>query len=151
MSATVYSSVFAIGGRTVRYGDFTMVYMQGGAFITTPMELTQMQNWARGRMSSGNAARDRTLFVERFETVLARMGCGLSTRGSRPLLARIVKSMIANAVSMEEWSIPHNVNESVEIKPRPPAALPPAGAGITAAAPAANDVVPAIVRPLVPK
>ena len=122
MSATILSSVFASGGRTARYGEYTAVYMHGCAFITTPMEFMQMQNWARGRASTGNPTRDRGMFVDRFETVLARMGCGLSSKGHRSILCRIVKSMKANAMFLEEWAIPRNLYESVEV--RRPAVVP---------------------------
>ena len=121
MSSTILASVLAGGGRAARYGEYTIVFMTAGAFVTTPMEFTQAQNWARGRVSCGNAVRDRSSFVDHIETVLARVGSGFATKGNRQILSRIVKSMKANAVMMESWSIPHNLDESVEIakKPRP--------------------------------
>lgn len=122
---TVYNSVTALGGRVARYGDFTVVFMNACAFATTPIELMQHHNWARSRVSCGNAVRDRASFADRFETVIARNGSGLRTRGSRGVLQRMVKSMKANALLMEEWSIPHDLNDSVEIK-RKPAVVPPA-------------------------
>ena len=125
MATTVLNSVFATGGRVARYGEFSIVYMHNGAFITTPMELVTHQNWARGRVSSGNAVRDRTAFVDRFETVLARVGSGLATKGSRGLLQRIVKAMIAAAVPMESWAVPLNLNESMEMKKKPAVPVPP--------------------------
>lgn len=115
MSATILTSVFAAGGGTSRYGDFIIVKMSNCWFITTPVEFQQMSNWARGRMSSGTPHRDRQTFVERFETVLARTGGGVSTKGNRSVLSRIVKSMKANSVFLEGWSIPHDLNASVEI------------------------------------
>jgi len=124
-STNILASVFAGGGRTSRYGEYTVVFINACAFITTPMEFVQAQNWARGRVSTGNPVRDRAAFVDHIATVLARNGSGIATKGSRPVLANIVKSMKANAMLMDEWSIPHNLNESVEIKKRlvPPAAL----------------------------
>jgi len=128
MSSTVLNSVLANGGRTSRYGDYTVVFMHACTFITTPMEFMQMQNWARARMSCGNPVRDRTLFVDRFETVLARSGGGIATKGAKGVLQRIVKSMKANAMSMDEWSIPLNLDESVEIARKPVlGAVPQAG------------------------
>lgn len=139
MSATVLSSVFAHGGRTSRYGEFTIVHMHGCSFITTPMEFAQMQNWARGRISCGNPSRDRTTFIDRFETVLARVGGGVATRGNRSVLGRILKAMKASSMFLEEWSVPRDINDGVEMK-RPkgwaPAARPAAN---EAALPAAND------------
>jgi hypothetical protein len=119
--ANVLASVLASGGRAARYGDYTVVFMQAGAFVTTPMEFVQAQNWARGRVSSGSAVRDRTTFVDHIETVLARIGSGFATKGNRQILSRMVKSMKANAMVMDEWSVPHNLDESVEMKKKPPA------------------------------
>ena len=117
--STVLKSVFAAGGRVARYGDFSIVYMSSGAFVTTPVELVMNQNWARARTTFGNPAKDRMAFVDRFETVLARVGCGIATKGSRGLLQRIVKSMVASALPLEQWSIPRNLNESMEMKKKP--------------------------------
>ena len=130
MATNVLNSVFATGGRVARYGEFSIVFMHSGAFITTPMELVTHQNWARGRTSSGNAVKDRTAFTDRFETLLARVGSGLATKGSRGLLARIVKSMIASALPLEQWSIPMNLNEGVEMKKPKPVAPVPAPVGV---------------------
>lgn len=151
MSATVLNSVFAHGGRTSRFGEFTVVFMHGASFITTPMEFMQVQNWARARVSTGNAVRDRTTFLDRFQTVLGRVGSGISSRGNKPALARIVKAMESNAVPLEEWAIPHNINESVEIVRRKPAA--PAVATVTPAdaSESANELRPGSVTPLVPR
>jgi hypothetical protein len=152
MSATVLTSVHAHGGRTMRYGEFTVVHMHGCSFITTPMEYMQMQNWARGRTSTGNPARDRTSFVERFETVLGRVGGGVATRGNRSVLSRIVKAMKANSLFLEEWSVPRDLNQSMEMK-RPkggvPAARPAATDAPAVAAP--DGAAPSGVTPIAPK
>lgn len=150
MSATILTSVFAQGGRTSRYGDFTIVKMQGASFITTPMEFMQMQNWARGRVSTGNPVKDRTTFVDRFETVLGRVGGGVASRGSKSALGKIVKAMKANAVFLEEWLIPHDLGESVEMKkPKPQPVTDRIRPG--AAPPAANETPSAVVIPLITK
>ena len=78
-----------------------------------------MQTWARSRASLGNPHRDRSAFVDRFDTVLARSGSGIATKGSRPVLAMIVKGMEKNGLQMGDWSVPHNINESVEVKKKP--------------------------------
>ena len=144
MSATVFTSVFAHGGRTSRYGDFTIIHMHNCSFVTTPMECMQMSNWARSRPSSGNPQRDRMSFVERFETVLARVGSGVATRGSRGILARMVKSMKASSLVLEDWQVPRDLNEGVEMKKRPAPA-------VAAAPAAANEPAPSSVDPLLPK
>ncbi len=121
-------STLSGGGRTSRYGDFVVVTLPAMSFATTAQEFQQVQNWARSKTSLGNVNRDRSFFVGRFETVLARSGGGLATRGSRPILQRIIAGMKQGGLQMEEWSIPHNINESVEVKRRPVAAsTDPAG------------------------
>lgn len=122
-TATVLTAAFAQGGRSSRNGDYVIVYLQGCTFVTTAAELLSAQNWARGRVSCGNAVKDRSLFVDRIENVLARNGGGLATRGSRQTLRKIVKDMTANCMILEEWSIPANLHESMEIQ-RKPAATP---------------------------
>jgi hypothetical protein len=118
-ASTIFASAFASGGGTSRYGDFVVVRMQNTSFVTTPMELQQVSTWARGRMSSGMPQRDRTVFVERFETIIGRIGSAVATRGSRGVLSRIVKSMKANALMASEWNIPHDLDVSMEIKRKP--------------------------------
>ncbi len=54
-----------------------------------------------------------------FDTVLARSGSGIATKGSRSVLAMIVKGMEKNGLQMGDWSVPHNINESVEVKKKP--------------------------------
>jgi len=128
MSATIFSIAFN-GGGSSRYADFVVVRMTNCTFITTPMELQQVSNWARGKMSSGTAGRDRTTFMERFETVIARTSSSMSTRGNRGLLSRMVKGMKASSMLMAEWSIPHDLDASMEMKkkvPKPP--VPPPAA-----------------------
>jgi len=153
--ATILTSVFAHGGRTGRYGEFTIVYMHGCTFITTPMEFMQQQNWARSRVSSGNPARDRTAFVERFETVLARSGAGVATRGNRSVLSRIAKAMKASSIFLEEWMIPRDLDASLEMKrPKgwvsPTQAAAAAAAAAVAAAAAAATVAPAVLAVAAP-
>lgn len=118
MAATVLTSVLAHGGRTNRYGEFTVVHMHGCSFITTQMEFTQNQNWARARTSCGNPSRDRTTFTDRFETILGRSGSGVATRGNRSVLSRIVKAMKASSILLEEWMIPRDLDAGMEMKKR---------------------------------
>lgn len=130
MAATIFTSVFAGGGGTSRYGDYTVVKLSNCSFITTPMEFQQMSNWARGRVSSGTPHRDRMAFIEKFETVLGKMGSAVATKGNRSVLARIVKSMKANSMMLQEWNIPRDLDAGVEMKRR----LPPTAPATPAAA-----------------
>lgn len=141
MAATILMSVLAHGGRAARYGEFTIVTMHTGAFVTTPMEFHQHQNWARGRISTGNPVRDRTLFVDRFDTVIGREGSGVASKGSPSALLRIVKAMKANAIFMESWNVPRNLEASVEIK-KPKPKVPAAVKGAAIAADSATEATP---------
>ncbi|TJY62020.1 hypothetical protein E4T66_07210 [Sinimarinibacterium sp. CAU 1509] len=118
---TLLLSVFSGGGGTARYGDFVVVRLSAGAFAASSQEFNMTQNWARARVSSGNAQRDRSTFTDHFETLLARSGCGIATKGSRPLLKRIVEGLKQMNIDLSEWSIPANINESVEVQRRTPA------------------------------
>ena len=124
--STIYARLIADGCRQARYGDFVIVTMPSTSFAVTAQELQGANSWARARASMGNVTRDRTAYTDRFETILARTGSGLASKGSRPTLARIVTGMKQNGVDMNEWMVPHNVFESVEVKKQKPAADAPA-------------------------
>ena len=141
VAATILSSVQAHGGRITRYGEFTMVHMHGASFITTPMEYMQMQNWARGRVSSGNPGRDRTTFVDKFETVLGRSGSGIATRGNRSILARIAKAMKSSAVFVEDWAVPRDLDQGMEMKKKVVAPVP-----VASAVPVAGAIPPDVPK-----
>jgi len=134
MAATIFSAAFGSGGGSSRYSDFVVVRLTNCSFITTPMELQQVSSWARGRMSSGTPHRDRTTFIERFETIIGRSGSSISTKGNRGMLSRMVKSMKASSILLAEWSIPHDLDASMEMKKRPVAVKPLAAAVTTLAA-----------------
>lgn len=110
MSATILTSVFANGGRVSRHDDFTIVTICGCSFATTPSEFDQHQGWARSRASSGDASRDCAMFLDRFDTVIGRDGSGIVSKGSPMALLRIIKAMRANAVFMEGWNVPRNLD-----------------------------------------
>jgi hypothetical protein len=126
MSATIFSTAFN-GGGTSRYADFVVVRMTNCTFITTPMmELQQVSSWARGKMSTGTPNRDRASFLERFETIIGRSSSSMSTRGNRGILQRMVRGMKASSILLAEWSIPHDLDASMEMKKKPaPAEKPP--------------------------
>lgn len=115
-------SAFSGGGTTSRYGDTVIVKFPASTFATAAGDYKRVENWARGRLSIGNAQRDRTAFTDRFENLLARSGGGLATRGNRPALRQLITGLTQAGVLMDQWSIPHNIDESMEIKRRPPAA-----------------------------
>lgn len=121
LSKTLLVSVLD-GGGTARYGDFILVKLPNGGFAATSQDFNMAQNWARGKVSSGNAQRDRSLFTDRFETLLARSGSGIATKGSRVTLRGIVAGLTQLGVQMSGYSIPVNINESVEIERKKPAA-----------------------------
>lgn len=119
INANLLVSAFSGGGRSSRFADFVVVTLPGFAFVTTSQEFLQVQNWARSRASLGNAHRDRSVLVDRLETVLARSGGGVATRGARSALSRLVAGMTQSGMQMDSWAIPHNLHEGVEVKKKP--------------------------------
>lgn len=117
---TLLLSAFSGGASTARHGDFVVVKFPASTFATSSFDYHRVQTWARGRMSTGNAHRDRAAFVDRFETLLARGGSGVATKGNRPALRLLIKGLSQSGAVISEWSVPHNINESVEIARRAP-------------------------------
>lgn len=121
--ASVLESVLN-GGRVSRNGDFVVVTLQNLSFVIPSVEFQQVQQWARSRVSNGIPHRDRADFVNRFETLLARQGCGIATKGSNKALATIVQKMEQAGLSLDEWMIPRGIFDSVEIQRKKPADEP---------------------------
>lgn len=117
-------SAFSGGGSSARLGDVVVVKFPASTFAASALDFKMVQNWARGRLSLGNANRDRSAFVDRFENVLARSGGGVATRGNRPALKYIVRALTQAGTDMLPWSVPHNINDSMEAQKRPPTAGP---------------------------
>ena len=136
MAATVLANAFASGGRSSRYGDFVIIRLQALSFVATAMEFQQVQTWARSRLSQGAAHRDRMAFVDRFETVLARSGGGIATKGSRKVLAALVKNMKQAGLDLEGWLVPQQLEDDIEIKRKPrPEAVAGADGALLASSP----------------
>lgn len=122
MEATVFSSIFDRDGRISRHGEFTIITFQGGAVVAATGEFNNVQAWARTQLSYGSGNRDLMFFLGRFQTLLARSGSGIATRGSRTALSGIVKAMKAFGLPMDSWSVPANLEDSMEVaKPKPDA------------------------------
>lgn len=117
---TLLLSAFSGGACTARHGDFVVVKFPASTFAASAFDYHRVQTWARGRMSMGNAQRDRVAFVDRFETLLARGGSGVATKGNRPALRLLIKGLSQSGAVISEWSVPHNIDESVEIARRAP-------------------------------
>ncbi|MCC2655699.1 MAG: hypothetical protein K0Q76_807 [Panacagrimonas sp.] len=114
-------SAFSGGGTTSRHGDTVVVKFPASTFATNSVDYKRVESWARARLSIGNANRDRAAFVDRFENLLARSGGGIATRGNRPALRLLITGLKQAGMEMDQWSVPHNINESVEATKRPPA------------------------------
>jgi hypothetical protein len=111
------------GGRTSRNGDLVIVTLPSQAFVTTAQEFMMVQQWARSKQSDGMPNRDRTALIERLETVIARNGSGIATRGNPKLLQRMVTSMEQLGMVLDEWMIPRNLGDD-GMKPRKKAEAP---------------------------
>jgi len=110
---SIRTGAISTDGRTILYGDYVLIVVSGGAFITTPQEFQQVESWARARRSSGVKSKDRTVFVEKFQTVIARRGSGFATRGNPAVITTLVKAMKANETPLADWSIPPEILEAV--------------------------------------
>lgn len=103
---TVYSSVFDHGSRITRYGEFSVITFPGGAVVASGLECHQLQMWARTEKSRGAQTLDVMAFIGRFQTLLARKGSGVATRGSQLVLRGIVQAMQTCGLPMADWSVP---------------------------------------------
>ena len=110
MSKTLLDSALN-GGRTSRNGDLVVVTLPAQAFVTTAQEFMQAQQWARSKQSNGIPHRDRTAFIERFETVIGRNGSGIATRGNPKALQRMVHSMEQLGIPLDDWMVPRALDE----------------------------------------
>ncbi|HVT36769.1 MAG TPA: hypothetical protein VHE37_14360, partial [Nevskiaceae bacterium] len=86
------------------------------AFFTTAQEMQIASQWARSKQSLGNPNKDRSAFAGKFETLVARTGSGITTKGSNKVLQGVVQAMEAAGMDLREWAIPHNLWESMEVK-----------------------------------
>ena len=121
---TLLLSAFSGGSSMSRQGDIVIVKFPASTFATSAADYHQAQVWARARASTGNAQVDRTAFVGRFENLLARGGGGLATKGNRPALRVIVRSLVQFGAVMSLWSVPHDIDASMEVAKRPAKAAP---------------------------
>lgn len=121
---TLLLSAFSGGSTSSRHGDFVMVKFPATTFAASAMDFHLVRTWARGRLSLGNPQRDRVAFIERFETLLARGGSGIATKGNRPALRQLVSGLTQVGIAIGEWSVPHNIDESMEVKRRAPNTTP---------------------------
>jgi hypothetical protein len=117
---TVLLSAFSGGSSSSRHGDFVVVKFPATTFAASAMDFHLVRTWARGRSSLGSPQRDRVAFIERFETLLARGGSGVATKGNRPALRLLVRGLTQVGAVIGEWSVPHNLDESMEAQRRAP-------------------------------
>lgn len=108
------------GGNINTIGMVTLVVLGRGrgAFLTTAFAFSSARKWAEGRAATGIEYRDMTLFMDRFDTYVARSGCPLTTQGHPVKLLELAKEMKAAGYEMSEWSLPQEVLD--EMKPKRP-------------------------------
>lgn len=104
-----------------RYGELVQLVMPGeGALIVPTAEFTFAQKWAQRRNSTGSPIRDRALVLEKLDTVIARSGSLVSTRGSRKPLETLVRAMRGAGFAPEEWNLPADL----KTVPKPDSGIP---------------------------
>jgi hypothetical protein len=110
----LYASITQ-SGSVSRYGDVTVLRMDGAGAIATPsLAFTTVARWANGRPSNGILQKDRMQFLERFEIFLARPSSMVQTRGSAKPLYELLQAMARVGLDIHEWSIPHSVEELIK-------------------------------------
>lgn len=124
MAATVFSAIFDRNGHISHHSDYSVIVFEGGAIVAPAIEAMQILKWARSQASRGAGTRNLSAFLDRFENLIARNGCGIGTRGSRMVLSRLVKSMKADSVPMDDWAVPATIEED-EVAAMPPRAPAP--------------------------
>ena len=111
------------GGNINTIGTVTLVVLGRGrgAFVTPAFDFSSARKWAEGREATGIEYRDMTVFMERFETYVARSGCPLTTQGHPVKLLELAKEMKASGYELSEWSLPQDVMDEFQPKkPEPP-------------------------------
>lgn len=102
-------------GSVARMGDVTILRMDGAGAIAAPsFDYNTAARWAQGRPCSGIIQKDRMLFLERFELLVARPNSIVQTRGSAKPIYDLLKSMERIGLDIHEWSIPHAVEEMIK-------------------------------------
>lgn len=106
-------------GRVIRQGEIVHWVMDGsGAVVVPAQDFLIAQKWGQSRTGSTNVVTDRGRFLEKFETLIARPGSFVSTRGNTRSLASLAKVMIASGYDMSEWGLPFDVKQA--LKPADP-------------------------------
>jgi hypothetical protein len=112
------------GGRISRNGDLVVVTLNALAFITTAQEFQMAAQWGRSKQSNGIVHRDVMALVERLETVIARNGSGVATRGNPKALQRMVLAMTQLAIPLDDWAVPLALaEEGMQVKKKPAAVV----------------------------
>lgn len=108
------------GGNVNTIGMVTLIVLGRGrgAFVTSAFSYSSARKWAEGRSATGIEYRDMTLFMDRFDTYVARVGCPLTTQGHPVQLLELAKEMKASGYEMSEWSLPDEVTDA--LKPKKP-------------------------------
>jgi len=101
------------GGNIRRYGEMVVVAMPNMGMVTSHQELRNAQAWARGKLAGGPVHKDRARFVERFETVIGRVGSGCATRGGNKALGALIVIMKQSGMNLDAWMIPRWLMDEV--------------------------------------
>lgn len=106
------------GGHTQSIGMVTLIVLGRGrgAFVAPVFDASVARKWAEGRDATGIEYRDMTQFMDRFETLIARSGCPLVTRGHPVKLIELAKEMKSAGYELSEWSLPQEVMDAFKRK-----------------------------------
>lgn len=114
-------------GRVVRQGPLVQFIIDGnGAMVMPTLDFFTVEKWANSKFASGNRMADRTRFLDQIQTLVARPGSFISTRGSSKTLEDLARLMKANGYDLNEWQLPPELKNLG--KPPPPEAAKKPGA-----------------------
>lgn len=109
------------GGRVIKQPQLVQFIVDGnGAMVTSTQDFYQVEKWANSRYGSGNRLADRNRFLEQIQTLVARPGSFVSTKGSTKPLEDLCKLMKAAGYDLAEWQLPPELKDM----DRPPVAKP---------------------------
>ncbi|GEM_PF-1884357 len=108
-----------VGSGSVRnMGEITLVVLgEGrGGLVTTTLEFSGVRKWADGRTATGVLYRDLNVFMERFDTCVARAGSSLQTKGHATNILRLAKAMRNAGLELSEWTFPPLVRDALKAR-----------------------------------
>ncbi len=106
------------GGSIRTVGTVTLVVLGRGrgALVTPSMDFISVRKWTESRTATGIEYRDINLFMDRFDTCVARSGSSVATKGHTSSLVGLAKEMKSAGFELSDWNFPKAVRDELELK-----------------------------------